>query len=242
MGCGAGILGTLLVLVGVVLHALISTFIYRVFISARFGDEVACALLTLTYTGFAVSFVLYEVIFIVWQVRTSQRVTDKSSCIDGGKKPLDKIVLWVMIGCILLSLIFSVFAANTFTELREDSISKVCFVATKEYRWDNRCDVLRYTLTCDQSGALNFSITMKDGEVIELLGTSYSHSDTFAEMYRTSEVDLLSYIADLTDAFDSSDYIIERSVNSVTIENAKTIYSNDENRALIWEQIQRIIE
>ena len=242
MGCGAGILGTLLVLVGVVIHALISTLIYRVFINARFGNSVACALLTLTYTGFAVSFVLYEVIFIVWQVRTSQKAANKSSYTVNGKKPLDKIVLWVMIGCILLSLLFSVFAANTFTELREDSISKVCFVTTKEYRWDNRCDVLRYKFTCDQSGGLNFTITMKDGEVIELLGTPSSHSDAFAEKYRTSEVNLLSYIADLTDAFDSSEFIIERSVNSVTIENAKAIYANDENHALVWEQIQRIIE
>ena len=242
MGCGTGILGTLLVLVGVVIHALISSLINRAFITARFGSDVACALLTLTLTGFAVSFVLYEVIFIVWQVCVSHNAANKTTQTVGRKKPLDKIVLWVMIGCILLSLLFSVFAANTFTELREDSISKVCFVTTKEYRWDDRCDVLRYTFTCDESGGLNFSITMKDGEVIELLGTTTSHSNTFAEKYKTSEVNLLSYIADLTDAFDSSEFIIERSVSPVTVENARANYENNESRALIWEQIKRIIE
>lgn len=242
MGCGAGILGTILVILGVVVHTVISSLICRGIIHSRFGDEVACAILTLTVTNIIVAFVLYEAIFIVWQVRASQKAADKGSLSIGEKKQMDKIVLIVFIVCIVLSLLFSVVNANTFTELREDSISKVSFVTTKEYRWDERCDVLRYTFACDEGGGLTFKVTMKDGEAFDMLGGVTSLSDSFREKYNTDKVDLLTYVADLSEQFDNSEYIIEKNVTSASVENAKRYYEGKEESALIWEQIQRIIE
>ena len=242
MGCGTGILGTLAVLVGVVIYAVISSVIAKTFIHSRFGSEAACAILTLTVTNLIVAFVLYEAIFIVWQVRSSQKAAGKNNLSEGEKKTMDKIVLIVLIVCILLSLLFSVINANTFICLREDSISTVCFATTKEYRWDERNDVQRYTFTCDEVGAMTFKVTMKDGKSFDLLGGVTSLSDSFREKYNADKVDLLCYVANLCENFDNGNYIIERVVSPSTVENAKKFYEGDESKALIWEQIQRIIE
>ncbi len=242
MGCGSGILGTLLVLLGVVIHTVISSLISKAFIHSRFGDDTACAVLTLTVTNIVVAFVLYEAIFIVWQVRASQKASDKGNVSLSEKKTMDKIVLIVLIACIVLSLLFAVINANTFTCLREDSISTVFFTTTKEYRWDERCDVLRYSFACDEGGGITFKVTMKDGEAFDLLGGVTSLSDSFKEKYSTDKVNLLSYVADLSEQFDNSEYIIEKSITSSSIENAKKYYEGKEENVLIWEQIQRIIE
>ena len=242
MGCGSGILGTLAVIIGVIVHALISSLISKAFIHSRFGTDAACAVLTLTVTNIIVAFVLYEAIFIVWQVRASHRAADKGNLTVSEKNRMDKIVLWVLIACIALSLLFSIVNANTFTCLRENSISKVCFVTTKEYRWDEKCDVLRYTFACDESGGLTFKIVMKDGEAFDILGGVTSLSESFKEKYSTDKVNLLSYVADLSEQFDNSEYIIEKVVSPSSIENAKKIYENQEDKLLIWEQIQKIIE
>lgn len=242
MGCGTGILGTLAVLLGVVIYAVVSSVIAKALIHSRFGSDAACAILTLTVTNLIVAFVLYEAIFIVWQVRSSQKASGKVDLSDGEKKTMDKIVLIVLIVCILLSLLFSLVNANTFTCLREDSISTVCFTTTKEYRWDERCDVLRYTFTCDENGAITYRITMKDGKSFDLLGGATSLSDSFREKYNADKVDLLCYVADLCEKLDNSEYIVERVVSSSTVENAQKVFEGDESKALIWEQIQRIIE
>ena len=248
LGCGSGFLGTFFVLLGVAAHALLSSLIAKAFISSRFGSDVACAVLTLTVTNIIVAFALYEIVFIVWQVRTAQRINEKKSTIlrptvtDNEKKQMDKIFLIVLIVCIALSLAFSIVNANTFTCLKEDSISTVVFTTTKEYRWDGeKCDVLRYSFACDETGGLTFKITMKDGKVFDILGGVTSLSDGFAEKYDTDKVNLLAYVADLSEQFDGSEFIIEKSVAQSTIDNAKKAYESNADSALIWEQIQRII-
>ena len=107
-GCASGILGTLCVVLGVAVYAIISSLLNRLFVGIRFGDEVACALLPMTLTGLTVAFVLYEVIFIVWQVKLSQ-IASKNG--DGAK--MDKIFKLVAVGCITASLLFAIFSANT---------------------------------------------------------------------------------------------------------------------------------
>lgn len=248
LGCGAGLLGTFFVLLAVAVHTILSSLIAKAFVSSRFGNDVACAVLTLTITNIIVAFALYEIVFIVWQVRTAQRINEKKSTImrptvtEQEKKQMDKVFVIVLIVCIALSLVFSVVNANTFTCLKEDSISTVVFTTTKEYRWDeDGCDVLRYSFACDETGGLTFKITMKDGKVFDVLGGVTSLSSGFAEKYSTDKVNLLAYVADLSEQFDSSEYIIERSVTPATIENAEKTYSTAEGSELIWEQIQRII-
>ena len=233
-GCASGILGTLCVILGVVAYALISSLLNRLFIGLRFGDSAACALLPTTLTGLTVAFVLYEVIFIVWQVKLSQ-IASKNG--DGAK--MDKIFKLVAVGCISASLLFAIFGANTYTELREDSISKVCFVTTKEYRWDGKSDVMRYSFACGEDGSITFKITMKDGEVIELLGSVTSQSDSFKEKFSTDKVNLLAYAAHLSEQFDNSGFIIEKNVSEASIKNAESVYK--EKYPEIWEQIEIII-
>lgn len=236
----SAVLGTVYVILGVIGYVIFSSLLNRLFIGARFGDEAACAIMTLSITGIVVAFVLYEAIFITWQIKLTKE-SSKDGDTDGGMKKLLRIV---SIACISLSLLFAVISSNTFTELREDSISKVCFVTTKQYRWDEeRNDVLRYSFSCDESGNITFNVTMKDGEVVELLGGVTSISDSFKEKYDADKVSLLKYAADLSEQLDSNEfnYIIDKKITSTTIENARNNYEGVEEKALIWEQIERII-
>ena len=233
-GCFSAVLGTVIVLVGVVIYAILSSLIYGAFARMRFGEYAACFLFPLRITGIIVAFILFEAIFIVWQVKTA-KMASKEGDVGGKMARLTRIVL---VACICLSLLFSVFCANTYTDCRENSISKVCFVPTKEYRWDTRCDVLRYNFSCDPEGGLTVNLIMKDGEIIELFGAPQSISDSFKENYRTSDVDLLAYAAHLASSFDESDYLIYGKVTG--IENMEKSYK--ESHPAVWAEIQKIID
>ena len=138
----SGMLGTLFVLLGVVGYAIISILLNRLFIGIRFDGEVAGAIMTLYITGIIAAFVLYEAIFITWLIKLSREETREGDK-DGSMKRLLRIVAAV---CISLSVLVAVVSANTFTELREDSINKVCFVTTKSYTWnESRNDVRSYS-------------------------------------------------------------------------------------------------
>lgn len=224
-GCLSWFLGTALVVLGVIVYAVVSSFINRWIIGARFSDASACALLTLSVAGLTVAFVLYEAIFIVRLIKFGN---DKD---DAKAKKVSRIVT---AASICLSLLFAVFSANTYTELQSDHISKVCFVETKRYEWGKRCDVHRYSLSCDANGVLSFTVTMKDGEKIELLGAVNSCSESFTDEFDN----LYGYAAHLADTFDNSEFIIEKSITGK--ENMEKLYRDTNSE--IWVYLDRIIE
>lgn len=226
IGCLGALLGTLAVLVCTVIYSVISSLIANAIISARFKGEDACALLTLSFTAIAVSFVLYEIIFICFELARAKK-DEKDGA---GAKKLFRIVLPVCIGA---SLLFSIISANTYTKLADNSISKVCFVEYKEYSWENRSDVMRYTLACSAEGQLTYTVTMKDGQKIEILNSVNSCSDEFKEKYEN----LYGYAAHLTESFESSDYIIEGKI--IGEEHMNNFYKNDPK---IWKHIEKIID
>ena len=197
-GCFSGILGTLLVIVGVVAYAFMSSALNRAILGSKFGDGVAAAILPLSVVGLTVAFILYEIIFIMWQIKLGKPNDAKTA----------KIFRLVAVGCICLSLLFAVVSSNTYTEMREDSIKKVCFVDTAEYRWDGeRCDVSGYVLSCNSDGLVTYTVVMKDGERIELFGQVNSCSAAFIDKYG----DMYAYAAYLTESFEKSPFIIEGS-------------------------------
>ena len=235
-----GMLGTFLVLLGVVGYILVSVLFNRLFIGLRFGDGVAGAIMTFFLTGVIIAFVLYEAIFITWQIKMA-REGSREGDVGGNMK---KILRIVTVAAISLSILCAAVSANIFTELREDSISTVAIFPTKEYSIKAEdCDVRAYSFTCDESGSMTFKLTMNDGNVIEILGGVTSISDGFREKYDANQVSLLKYAADITERLnDTSDgYIIKKRITSSTIENAKNVYSSDESMALLWKQIERII-
>ncbi len=234
-GCGASILGTLFVVLGVIVFAILSSLLARVFVGARFADEVGCALLTFSLTAVFIAFVLYEAIFIVWQLKISAASANNKET----ETKMKKLLKIVAIAAISLSLLVAVFSANTYTECRESSISKVCFVPVKEYRWDEeRNDVRNYRLSCASGGALTFNITMKDGEVIELFGPVTSVSGKFSEKYETSRLNLVGYAYSLSEQFDTSGYYIEKKISGY--EYMESFYK--EAYPEIWEYLSLIAE
>lgn len=232
-GCFSGILGTIFVVLGVGAYAVISSLFNRAFVGEAFGNDIACGLMTKWLTGVGIAFILYEAIFILWEFDILKKAKSNFD-----EKKSKKILIAVALICICASLLVGVVLANTYVRCGEDSISKVCFATTKEYRWDTRCDVLRYSLSCDSNGSLTFNVTMKDGEVIELLGNVTSASATFNEKYETSKVNLLSYAAFLVEEFDNNDFIIEKSISGK--EYMEKFYNNSE-RAEIWACLESII-
>lgn len=225
-GCLSAILGTLIVILAVGAYAVLSSLISNAVISTRFGNDAACALLSLSFTAISVSFVLYEAIFIVWEIKTS-----KSGDADAAR--LKKIFRIVCVACICLSLMLAVFSANTFTRLDGDSVSKVCFVEYKTYTWEDRNDVLSYSLSCDPTGKLSYIVTMKDGETVELFSSVNSCSDGFIEKYEN----LYGYAAHITQKFKNSEFIIEGKISG--IEYMEKFYKDD--RPEIWKHLDIII-
>ena len=231
-GCISGIIGTAFVVLGVAAYAVISSLFNRVFVSSAHGDAVACALMTKWLVGVGVAFILYEAIFILWQFD----LLKKNNRSDNNPKS-KKGLLTVASACVAASLLIGVVLANTYIDCREDSISNVCFVTTKEYRWDTRNDVLRYSLSCDESGGLSYKITMKDGSTVDLFGNVTSISDSFREKYNADKVSLLSYAAHLSNQLDNSGFIIEKDISG--IEHMTEIYKN--NNPEIWAELEKII-
>ena len=225
-GCLSAILGTLIVLLAVGAYAVLSSLISNALISTRFGSDASCALLSLSFTAISVSFVLYEAIFIVWEIKGS-----KSGDADAVK--LKKIFRIVCVACICLSLLLAVFSANTFTRLDEDSVSKVCFVEYKTYTWEDRNDVLSYSLSCDSEGRLSYLVTMKDGEAVELFASVNSCSDEFIERYEN----LYGYAAYITQEFKNSEFIIEGKISGK--EYMEKFYKDDKPE--IWKHLEIII-
>jgi len=223
-GCLSWLLGTLAVILGVAVYAVLSSLLNRWLIGARFGSEPACALLPLTMTGLTVAFVLYEAIFIVRLIRFGNEKDDAKA---------KRIARIVTVACICLSFVFAIFSANTFTELRGDHISKVCFTEIKRYEWTSRCDVQRYALSCDDNGVLAFTVTMKDGEKIELWSQVNSCTLAFNEDFDG----VYGYGAYLAEQFHKSEFIIESSVTG--IDNMERIYKDSNPE--IWAILERII-
>ena len=233
MGCGSGILGTLIVIVGVVVFAVISSLINSLFAKARFGGEVACGLYSLSIIAIIVAFVLYEVAFILWQLRAAKRASGQTD----GMKDLTKLTKIVTVAAILLSLLFSAVSANVFTKCSDKSISKVVLFSSKEYRWDDRCDVLCYNFSCDTDGNATFTVMMTDGEVIDLFGATSSVSDSFKERFKADEVSLWGYAAYLAEEFASSGHYIEaRITGEANLEKVKS------NAPALYPYMKRIVD
>ncbi len=227
IGCLGAILGTLVVVVCVVIYAVLSSLICNVTVSARLGGEIACALLPLSMTVIVISFVLFEVIFIAYELAKI-----KGNDADGAAmKKLFRIVTPICIG---LSLLLAVFHANTYTKLTEDSVSKVCFTEYKSYSWSERNDVMRYTLACDADGNLTYTLTMKDSEKIELFSSVNSCSDEFIEKHEN----LYGYAAYLTEEFNKGEYIIEGKV--IGEEHMEKHYKDLQPK--IWKHLETIIK
>ncbi len=225
-GCLSGILGTIIVIIGVIIYAILASLISNILISTRFEDGAHCALLSLSIIGITVAFVLYEAIFIAREIKNGSKGTES-------EKKTDRIFRIVLVLGICLSLVFALVSANTFTELSDDSISMVFFKEYKNYRWDDRCDILKYSLSCDANGNLAYNVFMKDGEVVEIFGQVNSCSDEFIEKYDN----LYGYAAYLTEQFRDSEYIIDEQISGV--EHMEKLYKNGHPE--IWEHLDKII-
>lgn len=224
----SGVLGTLAVIVGVVAYVLLSSLFNRLFVGFHLGNDASCALLSLSIIGITVAFILYELIFIAWIFKKAKAGEDVAQ-----RNKLNRLFILVLIVCISLSLIFAIFSANTFTRCDEKSISKVCFVTTREYRWDNR-DIIRYSLTCSPEGTLEFSIAMRDGEVINLFSSVNSCSQGFIDKYEN----LYGYAAYLDKEFKECGYIIDSRIDGV--EYMEKYYKDTYPE--IWKYLEPIIE
>ena len=226
LGCLATLLGTLIVLIATALYAVISSLLCNLILSSRFADETACALLPLSFTVIGIAFVLFEIAFFLLFLGKAKESDTES-------KKLKKLFRIAAPICVGIALLLSVISANTYTKLTDTSISKVCFSEYKSYTWNDRNDVMRFTLACDENGNLTYTVTMKDGERIELFGSVNSQSNTFKEKYGNP----YGYAAYLTKEFRNSIYIIDERITGE--EYMEQFYK--ETYPEIWTHLESII-
>ena len=232
----SAVLGTLIVLGGVVAYGVVSLLICRLFISVRFGDTVGGGLMTFWLTSVGIAFVLFEAAFVAWQIKRFLASNGRDE-----ENKMGRIFKIVLISAIAISLLLAICSANIFTELKDDSISTVSFVTTKEYRWDEtRNDVMSYSLECDEYGVISFSVTMKDGTEISILDSVNSLSDSFKDKH----INCLGYAAHLAESFEASGYTtIEKKISKSTVANSKKLFEGSESEvdAVKWGMIKRIL-
>lgn len=227
IGCLSGILGTIIVILLVVVYAVVSSLINNLFVTLRLGDSADCALLPLTITGISVAFVLYEIIFILWLVKRGRKGSED-------ERKTSRIFKIALIAGVTASLLFACVGANTYTRLSDDSISKVCIVEYKSYKWNEKNNVMRYTLACTEDGKLTYTVTMKDGEKIEIFGNVNSCTEEFVEKYEN----LYGYAAYLSNEFESNENaIIEGRI--IGAEFMEKYYKDSESG--IWKYLIQII-
>lgn len=221
-GCVSGILGTLAVILGVVIYALISSFLCGVFVGARFPEKPVCALLTFLIPSIGIAFVIFEVIFVAWQIKLSKKGGE-------GERKFNRIFKIVTISCISALLLLSVVSANTYTKLDDSTISKVCFIDYKSYDIDE--DISRCTLSCSADGALSYTVTMKDGEKIEFFNSVNAFAGGFQEKYEN----LFGYASYISEKL-AEDGLPTRIVGERYMEK---YYK--ENHAEVWKYLEAMI-
>lgn len=227
IGCLTGLLGTLVVILCVVVYAVVSSLINNLFVSLRLGESADCALLPMTMTGITVAFVLYEIVFVLWLVKVGRKGSED-------EKKTSRIFKIALVSAIAASLLFACVGANTYTRLSDDSISKVCLVEYEKYEWGEKNNVMRYTLACGEDGRLSYTVTMKDGEKIELFSAVNSCTDEFVEKYET----LYGYAAYLSSEFESNENaIIEGRI--IGKEYMEKYYKDTDS--VIWKYLYQII-
>ena len=221
-----GILGTLVVIVATVVYAIVSSLINNLFVSLRLGESADCALLPMTMTGITVAFVLFEIVFVLWLVKKGRKGSED-------EKRTALIFRIALITALAASLLFACVGANTYTRLSDDSISKVVFIEQKIYKWNDKNNVMRYTLACSNEGRLSYTVTMKDGEKIELFGSVNSCTEEFIEKYEN----LYGYAAYLSNEFESSENaIIEGRI--IGAEYMEKYYKDTDS--VIWKYLNQI--
>ena len=222
-----GILGTLVVIVATIVYAIVSSLINNLFVSLRLGESADCALLPMTMTGITVAFVLFEIVFVLWLVKKGRKGSED-------EKRTALIFRIALITALAASLLFACVGANTYTRLSDDSISKVIFIEQKSYKWNDKNNVMRYTLACSNEGRLSYTVTMKDGEKIELFGSVNSCTEEFIEKYEN----LYGYAAYLSNEFESSENaIIEGRI--IGAEYMEKYYKDTDS--VIWKYLNQII-
>ncbi len=220
-GCLSGLLGTLAVIAGVILFSIFSSLINKLFISARFGDNAECALLPLSLIIIGIAFVLFEIIFVIWQIWLGSRGSEKEA-------KLKRIFFITAAVCLSLTLLLPILNACTYTKLSEDKISKVLFAEYKVYELDT--DLSRCTLACDETGKLTFTLTMTDGEKTELFGSVNSCGTGFIKEYEN----LYGYAAHLCE-------ILSEKGGSVRVIGDEYMTTYEENYTDIWKYLEKMI-
>ncbi len=224
----SGFFGTILVLLGVVVLMVLTSFLANLVFSAKLDGITSVAILKLSMAGAIVYFILLEVIFFMWQISLAKKEDTSQS--DADRKRFSKISRAVYISTLCAILLFALISVNTYTDCREDSISEKFFVTTKEYKWS---DVRSYSLVCDEYGTVNFTVTMRGGKSFELINTVTSCSDEFIKKYGS----MYGYAAYLSSEFDTQDNYIEKRV--IGAEYMETYYKEDYPD--VWKHLESIM-
>lgn len=197
-GCLFLIVGTLAVIVGTILFAVVTGKVTELVINARHGGEAVYALMTASIPCIVITFLLLNCILILLYLpgenpQDKNRTGEKQFTPMLGEKPKTpsignkRVISWAVAGMAVAVIAVGAVSANTYTLVSaEDGITTHCFVDLRHYGWD---EVGRYNIDCDNSKGLSVTFTMKDGKKIEILQGTVSATKEFHASYREMSKD-----------------------------------------------------
>ena len=177
------ILGTLAVIAGVMIFAVVTGRVTAALVESRYGGTASYVLLTASIPCIAICFVLLEaILFLQYLPDTAAKLQSRRPMLGQPEQPMysKKVINLVCLGLLALTVLCGFVSTNTYTVVSEDGISTHFFAETSRYEWRQ---VTRYTVDCDTDRGLSVTYTMRDGKQFEVLQNAVSTTDTFDEQY-----------------------------------------------------------
>ncbi len=197
-GCLFLILGSLLALLGTVVYILLVTYLTRIVIEARHGEETGYAIMTLVKGSWGVVMLFFYGILALWYMAPTEAEVERQNrqfaVSPGGHnqqpvKAMPRRVLWLVTGGLLLGVVATgAVTLNTYKLVTEDGVRTYCLVETGRYEW---ADVTAYSVNCDNSEGLSLTFSFKGGKQIEIL----RGVNTYTSAFRAKAYDSVTHFA-----------------------------------------------
>ena len=235
------LIATVGAIVFTVIYAAVLLLVGRFSFNLQSGDLAAVALQSNSSAYIIAAFLIFEGVFFLWLFTSmAKEKSDKQDgkllggrTLDGKKEAkltLTKTTKVAGLAAMVILVGMIVINAGFYTEVSGDSIKQKAFVTTKEYTWD---EVYRYSLSCDETGNLKYTVQMTDGKAFVIFPSSNTSSDKFIKEYG----DMLTYAGCLSDKLDNGERKVQKDI--VGLEYMKQYYSESNE---VWSKINRIIE
>ncbi len=224
-GCAYGIIGTIVVILGVVASYLLIASLSRLFTGLRLGSAPFAVIMPGYIVFLIIQFVLFEVIFMLMMPDGIMSGKGESEEV---KKRNGLIAKIISIVCGVAAVFVIFIAANWFTAWTDTGIRDSKLFQTEEFSFEDASSARVYY----GSNGLAFSVTSKSGKSYELFSGVGAFNDAFATEYENQYNYAVQVKKMLTEA--GVEVIVQDA------EKLKRVY--EEPYPKTWEYIKQLID